>query len=1357
MYMKRLTIGMPVYNGAATIATALDSLLAQTLADFDLVISDNGSTDATQAICEDYAARDARVRYIRQAMNLGPQMNFRFVLFEAQTPYFMWAAVDDLWAPAFAARNIAVLEADPSLVMSQSQVVFTERGVPTHTATGTYALLDTPRKNAANFFRNPADNSRYYGVFRTEALKRSYPTRPFHALDWAVSAGTLRFGKHYEIPEPLMARDSSDPASYAQAVLTDHRFWLWRTFPVLFMTRWVLFRRVVPLSPELLWRLFRLNLYMHFRFGLYKLDGMAERYLVSHSLMQSLGLRSLGLGAGLGERLRRGTRLSGQLQRGAGRIARRIWRRLPLTPEQRQAIKVRLFHLLGRRAAEIGPFQGWSVPQPVALPVPLHGEEWQLLSTPPQEPILSVVVLGEIGPGERLLPFSYAALLRREHAVEIIWVFVRRDGLGAGMVARLPGIVALELAADATQGALLNAGAAAATTDRILFVPSTAAYASALVPALLAALSVASLIAPKILRPTGSLEAAGGYLCVDRGLERRGAGANPSGLDFGFADVCDTAPSALALTREALTVIEPFDATLDDFDLAVAEFCLSSRHLHGAPLYWPQALVVVPPVTMPDIEPWLALARRYGTDKLRSLDPQTASSGAGGRPLRLLYIDAETPQPDRNSGSIDAVNLMRMLQHFGFRITFVPESNFAYRGAYTEALGKLGVSAVYHPNVSSVRGVLEAANDGFDVVFLCRAYIADRYLDLVRELAPRARIVFYTVDLHFLREEREAQMSGDPALIVAAADSKTRELASISGSDITIVLSTYERDMLARELPTAQVRVLPLLRDVPPRLEAPGPERRHDILFIGTYQHPPNADGAIYFAREVWPLVRTQLPGARFLVAGSAVTPEVAALATEEGVEVVGFVQDLEALMNQVRVSVAPLRYGAGLKGKIASALQAGLPTVATTIAAEGVALTDGNEILIADTPEDMAAAVVRLYSDDRLWCDLASRGFDFLRREYSLEANVGRVSGLLLALGITTLQSDRLAFERDLAEGDPVFHPSHFWEKLAAEHAAYLSPDRLAGFKRSINNTYMQWLPGSFEDPRLKLPLENFCAHPSMLPVYVAAEVPPQPELARGVVGYGGYAPFTNPDYLRFYAFYTGLVWQLMTRHASDDLYQRIEEPALGSPIVLRYQGKAISQDLAQSLLEYYRVKELVRQLDMPTRPTYLELGAGYGRLAYVFLAAKPCRYIIVDIPPTILVAKWYLSRLFPTKRVFGYRSFADFAEVREELEAADIVFLSPNQLRLLPDGFCDAAISISSLHEMSLAQVDRYIQLISTKTGKAVYFKQWTRWQNPEDRIELVATRDYVLPSPWQQVLDRTDLANCEFTEQGWHRSVP
>jgi putative sugar O-methyltransferase len=1322
--MKKLTIGMPVYNGAAKIAAALDSLLAQSFADFDIVISDNGSTDGTPSVCEGYTARDPRVRYVRQLKNLGPQMNFRFVLFEAHTPYFMWAAADDLWASSFAERNIAALEADPSLVMSQSQVLFAVDGAPSHMASGTYPLQEDARANAAQFFRNPADNSRYYGVFRTEALKKVFPIRPFYALDWFVSAATLRYGKHHEIPEVLMIRDSSDPASYARAVMTDHRFILWRIFPLLFMTRKLLLRRMVPLSPALLFNLLKANLYLHFRFGLYKFDGMAERYLASNSIRRALA----------------------------------FWARKPKAEKVRWAEGIDAFH-----GGNTPP-----VPSTLVPPVPgLVQARWSLPAEAGQPPRLSLVIINDSGLNDSLRALAAAHHMALLAPIEVILVCATRGGFSPAIFDALKGITVVEMAAQETAGAMINAGLEKAGGLHLLILRAQAWYGADLLSALEEALAAAVLVAPQILYPDGRLAAAGGVVTANGGAWPHGRMSDPNEPGFAFARACDYAPTALAGRRSAFEGRQPFDPSLRNFDLAVAEFCLRRRSQNGAPLYWPLARVVGPAeIWRPDglgtvvpagwVEDWMTLRQRHINELLRqaTLEAEGRPSHDRACPRRMLYIDAVTPAPDQNAGSIEVVSQLKVLGDFGFRITFVPESNFAYHGAYTKALQKLGVETVHFPYATSVRAVLEAARGPFDVVVLCRAYIAERYLPMVRELAPQAKVIFYPVDLHFLREQREAALNGDADAAAAAERSKATELASVASADATIVHSSLERDLLLRELPGARVMLLPMTRAVPATLTAPGPEARRDIIFVGTYQHPPNEDAAIFFAREVWPLLRSRLPEARFLLIGSAMTAKVEAL-TGDGVEVLGFVPDLQPLLETARIAVAPVRFGAGLKGKVATTLQAGLPTVVTSVAAEGFGLQDGREVLIAETVQDLADAVVRLYTDDALWRSLAREGFAFAQRKFSFEANTPLIAQLLAELGVATLDSERVLLEADLAQGDPVFRPSHFWQALSQAHTAQLAETDLMRFKRTLNNCYMQWLPGSFEDPRFVRPWAALHASPSMIPVEIAASAPPQPELECDVEGYGGFRPFANPDYLRFYAFYSGLLWHLMTLHASDDLYKRLEEPALGAPITLRHMDQAISQDLAQSLLEYSRIKELTRELSLPERSTYLELGAGYGRLAYVLLSARTCRYIIVDIPPTILVAKWYLSRVFPQRRVFGYRSFADFAEVRAELEDAELIFLSPNQLGLLPDGYADVSISISSLHEMSMPQIARYKELLQSKTRLAIYLKQWARWHNPVDDID-VCTADFALGPPWMLVLNATDLANEDFVEQGWHSVV-
>jgi glycosyltransferase involved in cell wall biosynthesis len=235
--MPELTIGLAVYNGSAGLSAAIDSLLAQSFTDFTLHISDNASTDATQSICEEAAARDSRIIYTRQRENIGACLNFRFLLEQAKTPYFMWAAHDDSWDPTFVENNLALLKANPKATASISKVMFHKNGTPVRHSNSTFPLEGSCAENLHRYLADPgdnSDNSRFYGVHRTERLKRSFPKiSSFHCFDWLIVALTLREGHYLEWPEVLMSRTIADPNRYARQVRNDNSSWLTRLFPAL--------------------------------------------------------------------------------------------------------------------------------------------------------------------------------------------------------------------------------------------------------------------------------------------------------------------------------------------------------------------------------------------------------------------------------------------------------------------------------------------------------------------------------------------------------------------------------------------------------------------------------------------------------------------------------------------------------------------------------------------------------------------------------------------------------------------------------------------------------------------------------------------------------------------------------------------------------------------------------------------------------------------------------------------------------------------------------------------------------------------------------------------------------------------
>jgi O-antigen biosynthesis protein len=1017
--MAKVTIGIPVYNGADTIHRALDCLLAQNFSDFELIISDNASTDGTQEICESYAARDSRVRYIRHAENLGASMNFRFALFEAHTPYFMWAAADDLWAPSFIARHLEVLEADPGVVLSQSRVLFTRDGLPLNLSTGTYALTADHLSNVVTYLTNPADNSRYYGLFRTEALKRVFPLRSFFSLDWAVAVSTLRYGRHHEIADVLMIRDTTEAADYERGVARDHRLWLWRIFPMLHMTIWLLRKRMVPVNGAVLLRLAKLNLYMHLRFGMYRWNRAADLYLANNSVRQSLNAL---LAPGLRGRIRDSWKRAKQ---GVVAGIYAVWRALPITLRQRQALKRAVMRLVTARRpavpavrAEIAePAAGEAAAVPVRQMPPLPSFGWRMPKPAAEgQARLAVVVVARDRILNTLALIDSLATAQGEGEQEVAMELVLADNgsadISGELFRTLPGIRYQRTEATVPFATAANAAIQATSAEVLVFPEQTLRVGQDYLRQCLMGTGHNSLIGPQLRNWDGFLDAAGGVASVNGGLRGYGAGQSGDEPAFLYARAVDYCPGAFSVRRNILIPLGGFSTDYTTFEISALDICTRLHAIGGEVNYWPAAIVSdwsgvrrqgdarIPLGDAVMAAEWARfLERNY--DRLPVDNEANFTAGDRSRGMRLLIIDADTPQPDMSSGSVLALNLIRMLGDLGFRVTFVPESNMAYAGAYTQALQAMGVDVVYAPLCNSVDELLKRRGAEFDVVVLSRAYIAERYMDKTREFAPQAKIIFNTVDLHFVREIREAQLHNDPRMLAEARKTEVSELASIAKADATIVLSTYEDQLLRAKLPSARIFVVPLLFDIPERLERSSPDHRYDIMFVGTYQHPPNRDAAIYFAREIWPLVRPQLPEARFLVVGSSVTPDIRALAGN-GVEVVGYVEDLDALLASCRLTVAPVRYGAGLKGKVASSLMVGVPVVATSLGVEGTPMTNGVDVMIADDPESFAEAVVRVYRDPDLWQQLATAGFAFVRREYAIDANVHRVRAVVEGAGVT-------------------------------------------------------------------------------------------------------------------------------------------------------------------------------------------------------------------------------------------------------------------------------------------------------------------------------------------------------------------
>jgi len=591
-----------------------------------------------------------------------------------------------------------------------------------------------------------------------------------------------------------------------------------------------------------------------------------------------------------------------------------------------------------------------------------------------------------------------------EHAGKVPFeVIVVDDGSNDATPQRLAnvgGIRALRNARNLGFIGSCNAGAEMARGDCVLFLNNdtvvTAGWLDALVHCLETAPD-AGLVGAKLVYPDGRLQEAGGIVFDDASGWNYGRFEDPADPRYSFrreVDYCSGA--AILLRRELFERLGRFDtryapAYYEDTDLAFAV------RAAGLKVYVEPASVVVHFEGITSGTDTASGTKRYQVvNREKFLDKwkdALARQPKPGTPIglaathrakkRVLVIDATTPMPDHDSGSLRMVNLMRVLGDLGCQASFMPE-NRLYVERYTPALQALGVEALYAPYAQDPVKFLRERGAEFDLVILSRHYVAAPFAGLVRLYAQRARLVFDTVDLHYLREQRAAELSGDAALARTAATTRAQELKLIRDSDVTLVVSPVEQELLARDAPGARVDVLSNVHEVHGRKR--GFSERADLVFVGGFQHPPNVDAVEWFVREVFDRVRAAIPEARLHVIGSRVPASIQALASEH-VVVHGFVEDIMPFMDGCRVSVAPLRYGAGVKGKVNMAMSCGLPVVATPIAVEGMHVRGGEDVLVAGDAADFADAVVRLYRDEALWNRLSANGLANVERHFSFAA----------------------------------------------------------------------------------------------------------------------------------------------------------------------------------------------------------------------------------------------------------------------------------------------------------------------------------------------------------------------------------
>lgn len=505
-------------------------------------------------------------------------------------------------------------------------------------------------------------------------------------------------------------------------------------------------------------------------------------------------------------------------------------------------------------------------------------------------------------------------------------------------------------------------------------------WLDALVDRLMSDASI-GLVGSKLIYPNGQLQEAGGIIFNDATGHNFGKNKKANNFEYNYCREVDYCSGAsMAFWRKDFDRLGGFDrlyapAYYEDTDLA-----MSIRHRLGKRvIYEPLSVLVHIEGGTAGVDSTSGFKRYQTINKTKfykkwrkelsdeHYEPHTNPLVAAryGKRTRILVVDAIVPEYNSDAGSFRMFQILKGLTKLNYDVTFYTD-NLVATQPYTGELQALGVEVVYGGE-QTLQDFHKQRLNTYSVVILSRPIIAIWHLEYCKAYQPKARLIYDTVDLHYLRIARQAETENNLELKTEAAKWQQLEYFLMDNTDSTLVVSYDEQKLLKKTKPNVNVRVLSSINTPPPPSAKPIDfKKRHGLLFIGS-SHPPNQDAILWFCEYILPIIQKQIPTVELTLLGSNPNDTIKNLSNEY-IHVPGYIEDVSSYFCQAKVFVCPMRFGAGVKGKIVQSLAFGLPVVTTAIGAEGIHIENEKSCLKAETPKDFANQVIRLYNDPELW-----------------------------------------------------------------------------------------------------------------------------------------------------------------------------------------------------------------------------------------------------------------------------------------------------------------------------------------------------------------------------------------------------